>query len=248
MADFKTHIAFSSVLGIGYGATAYALFDVPIPTCVLAGGLCGVSGMLPDIDSGPGVPLRESMAFAAAVVPMMLIPRFPQLGMSSELIVLAGAGIYLMIRFVIAGQQPGVLVGPCLALYKLLSLIALARTLGVDEDHPVLPLFWIASHDSDRDEVASVVIPGKEGEPEGHVFPFPERHHRYQVGGLPLSPERWSTFVDEIGERLPPTEHREPLLRELKLLLSEEISLSAHFLRLCRFLLAAGESENHGEQ
>ena len=102
MANFKTHIAFSSVMGAGYGGAAYALFDVPIPTCILAGGLCSVSGMLPDIDSDPGTPLRESMAFAAAVVPMMLIPRFHQLNMSPEMIILAGAGIYLMIRFGLA--------------------------------------------------------------------------------------------------------------------------------------------------
>ena len=54
MAGFKTHITTSSVLGVAYGATARCLYDVPLPTCLLAGGLCGVSGMLPDLDSGPG--------------------------------------------------------------------------------------------------------------------------------------------------------------------------------------------------
>jgi hypothetical protein len=102
VASFKTHITFSSLLGVGYGAAAYTQFDVPWPTCLLAGGLCGVSGMLPDVDSNAGVPLRESMAFAAAVVPMMMIDRFQQFGMPPELIVLAGAGVYLLIRFGLA--------------------------------------------------------------------------------------------------------------------------------------------------
>ena len=102
MANFKTHITFSTLLGAGYGGAAYGLFDVPAATSVLAGGLCGVSGMLPDVDSNAGVPLRESMAFAAAVVPMMMIDRFQQFGMSPEWIVLAGSAIYLFIRFVIA--------------------------------------------------------------------------------------------------------------------------------------------------
>ena len=101
MADFKTHITFSSLLGAGYGTAAYMLYDVPLPSCILAGGLCGVSGMLPDLDSGAGKPLRESMAFAAAVVPMMMIDRFRQLRMPPEMMVLAGAGIYLFIRFVV---------------------------------------------------------------------------------------------------------------------------------------------------
>jgi hypothetical protein len=99
MAGFKTHITVSSLLGVGYGTAAYMMYDVPLPSCILAGGLCGISGMLPDLDSGPGVPLRESMAFAAAVVPMMLIHRFQALGMSPESIILAGAAAYLLIRF-----------------------------------------------------------------------------------------------------------------------------------------------------
>lgn len=102
MAGFKTHITVSSAIGAGYGGVAFVGFDVPLPTCILAGGLCGVAGMMPDLDSGSGRPLRESVAFAAAVVPMMMIGRFEDLGMSLESIVLAGAGIYLLIRFGLA--------------------------------------------------------------------------------------------------------------------------------------------------
>jgi hypothetical protein len=102
MAGFKTHITVSSVLGVGYGGAAFFAYGAPWPTCVLAGGLCGVSGMLPDIDSDSGTPLRESVAFAAAVVPMMLLYRFQQMNMSHEMIVLAGAAVYLLIRFGLA--------------------------------------------------------------------------------------------------------------------------------------------------
>jgi len=98
MANFKTHISTSTVLGIGY-AGAGVLSGVPIDTCLLAGGLCGVSGMLPDIDSDSGIPIRESMSFAAAVIPMMLVDRFEQLGMSFESMVLVGGCLYILIRF-----------------------------------------------------------------------------------------------------------------------------------------------------
>jgi hypothetical protein len=99
MAGFKTHITVSSVLGVGYGGAAYFIYGLPWPTCVLAGGLCSVSGMLPDIDSDSGTPLRESMAFAAAIVPMMALHHFQRVGMPHELIVLSAAAIYLLIRF-----------------------------------------------------------------------------------------------------------------------------------------------------
>lgn len=99
MADFKTHITASSLMGVGYGATACLGFGVPLPTCLLAGGLCSVSGMLPDMDSQSGVPVREGSAFAAAVVPMLMVDRFQQLGWTPEMMVLAGGGIYLAVRW-----------------------------------------------------------------------------------------------------------------------------------------------------
>lgn len=99
MAGFRTHITTSSLLGVAYGGAAWYFYVVPPSTAVLAAGLCGVSGMLPDLDSGPGVPLRESIAFAAAVVPMLMIHRFQHMGLSVESMVLVGAGVYLAIRF-----------------------------------------------------------------------------------------------------------------------------------------------------
>lgn len=99
MAGFKTHITTSTVLGIGLGTTASVVYGVPLPSCMLAAGLCSVGGMLPDIDSGPGVPLRESMAFAAAVVPMMMVNRFQAMLWSIDTIILVGGLMYLTIRF-----------------------------------------------------------------------------------------------------------------------------------------------------
>lgn len=102
MADFKTHLTASTVLGIGYGGVAYGMYHVSAPSCVLAAGLCGVSGMLPDIDSGPGRPLREITSFMAAVVPTMLFSRLLNFGLSQESIILVGAAVYVAIRFGLA--------------------------------------------------------------------------------------------------------------------------------------------------
>lgn len=102
MAGFKTHITVSSLMGVGYAGVASAYYHIPLETCVLAGGLCSVSGMLPDLDSDSGVPLRESMAFAAAVVPMLMLERFERLGLTPEAMVLAGGLVYLLIRFGLA--------------------------------------------------------------------------------------------------------------------------------------------------
>jgi hypothetical protein len=101
MAGFQTHIATSTLAGIGYGVWGYQS-GARIETCLLAGGLCSVSGMLPDLDSDSGRPVQEMSAFAAAVVPMLMLERFSTLGWSHEMMALAGAGIYGAIRFGVA--------------------------------------------------------------------------------------------------------------------------------------------------
>jgi len=99
MAGFKTHITTSTVLGLGYGVAGHYLWGFTPATCVLSAGLCSVAGMLPDVDSDSGVPLRESLAFGSAVIPMLMLNRFEQLGLSRESMVLVGAVLYLAIRF-----------------------------------------------------------------------------------------------------------------------------------------------------
>jgi membrane-bound metal-dependent hydrolase YbcI (DUF457 family) len=99
MPGFKTHITTSTVLGIGYAGAGYALLDAPIEACVLAGSLCSVAGMLPDLDSDTGVPIREAMAFTAAVVPMLMLDRFQHMGMSHEMIVGVSVLLYIVVRF-----------------------------------------------------------------------------------------------------------------------------------------------------
>ncbi|TWT86776.1 hypothetical protein Mal64_36060 [Pseudobythopirellula maris] len=101
MADFKTHVTFSSVCGCGFAAAGTAVgFD--LTTSLVAGGLCGVSGMLPDVDSDSGVPRREALGFAAAIVPMLMIDRFKQFDLGHDQMILVGAALYFGIRFLAA--------------------------------------------------------------------------------------------------------------------------------------------------
>ena len=96
---FRVHITGSSIVGVGYGAAAWYVGGLPPMTCALGAGLCSIAGMMPDLDSGPGIPLRESVAFAAAVVPLMLVNRLHETGIPTEALILLGAAAYLGIRF-----------------------------------------------------------------------------------------------------------------------------------------------------
>lgn len=99
MAGFKTHVTVSSLLGCGYAGVGFLHFHMPLDTSLLGGALCGFSGMLPDIDSDYGTPLRETMAFTAAVLPMLLLHRMHSLGFRPDEMALVGIGVYLFVRF-----------------------------------------------------------------------------------------------------------------------------------------------------
>lgn len=101
MAGFKTHITTSCLLGVGYTGTGIYL-GLPIEASLVAGGLCGIGGMLPDIDSDSGIPFRESMGFAAAIVPVLMLDRLREFGLNHEQMVLITGSLYLFVRFGIA--------------------------------------------------------------------------------------------------------------------------------------------------
>jgi hypothetical protein len=102
MAGFRMHVSTSTVLGCGYAGVLSLGYHVPVDTAIVAGAMCGFSGMLPDLDSDYGVPLREAMAFTAAVLPMMLVARFQSLALSHDAMALAAVAVYLSVRFVVA--------------------------------------------------------------------------------------------------------------------------------------------------
>lgn len=98
MAAFQQHVAVSAVLGGGY-TVALLTAGFEWSHSVLAGGLCALGGMLPDLDSDSGKPVKELFGLAAALVPMLELHRLERLAESPEGgIVLAGL-VYLTIRF-----------------------------------------------------------------------------------------------------------------------------------------------------
>ncbi|VTS02243.1 Membrane-bound metal-dependent hydrolase OS=Rhodopirellula maiorica SM1 GN=RMSM_02929 PE=4 SV=1: DUF457 [Gemmata massiliana] len=102
MAGFRTHITVSSALGIAYGGFAVQPVGFTTEAGVLAAGVTAVGGMLPDLDSDSGIPVREMFGLLAAVVPLMLIPRLMHAGVSREGILATLLFGYLFIRYFVA--------------------------------------------------------------------------------------------------------------------------------------------------
>jgi membrane-bound metal-dependent hydrolase YbcI (DUF457 family) len=103
MADFKTHITASTLLGAGYGAVAHYYFGIAPAHCFVAGALFSVAGMLPDLDSNSSIPQREMLSFVSVCIPMLMMSRFEEIGLTPEHMVFVAAVMYVVIRFGIGG-------------------------------------------------------------------------------------------------------------------------------------------------
>ena len=99
MADFKTHITTSTCLGVVYGLGGYYGFGLSATQCLVAGTLCSVGGMVPDLDSNSSIPQREMLCFVSVLVPMLMLRRLEALGMDREMMVFSAGVIYAFIRF-----------------------------------------------------------------------------------------------------------------------------------------------------
>jgi hypothetical protein len=98
MASFRGHLAFSASLGAVYGGLIGWQLGVDWATSALAAGLTCVGGMMPDLDSDSGIPVREMFGLASVCVPLLLLPRLLQHGLTPEQLTVILGGLYLFIR------------------------------------------------------------------------------------------------------------------------------------------------------
>jgi hypothetical protein len=66
---------------------------------ILGAGLTTIGGVLPDLDSDSGVPVRELFGLGAVAVPFLLLRRLINLDLTFEELVVVMAGIYLLVRY-----------------------------------------------------------------------------------------------------------------------------------------------------
>jgi hypothetical protein len=100
MASYRGHLALSTALGAGYGAVGLFVLQYDWGVAALAGGLTAAGGLMPDLDSDSGVPVREMFGLAAAFAPFLLYHRLQTDGrLTPEQIIVVLAGAYLLIRY-----------------------------------------------------------------------------------------------------------------------------------------------------
>jgi bacillithiol biosynthesis cysteine-adding enzyme BshC len=131
---------------------------------------------------------------------------------------------------VVGGQQPGILTGPLYSVYKVMTLLQLAKReeqrLGV----PVIPVFWIAGEDHDWDEVNHIHVPDGEWSIRKQRITNLVTGKR-SISHIEIRREEWTDFVSRFMASHPSSEYAETIERELMELLEEGSSLSELFAR-----------------
>ncbi len=99
MASFYGHFGTATCLAAAYGAAGawYGHYDWGV--VLLAAGLTAAGGMMPDLDSDSGLPIRELFSLAGAIFPLFLVPRLRHSGLNLEQTLCVLIGSYLFIRY-----------------------------------------------------------------------------------------------------------------------------------------------------
>src|SRR5262245_13297591 len=66
------------------------------------------------------------------------------------------------VRSIVTGQQPGVLGGPLMSLYKAATAVAIAREIEKRHGRPCVPIFWLGTDDDDFAEVRDLSVLGSD--------------------------------------------------------------------------------------
>ena len=100
MADFRRHVTCSSTTGVVVGGVAF-LCGVPPATCLVSAGLCGLAGMLPDIDSDSSRSFKTCLHIAAVIGAMLTIQGGRMLRVDPDWVIFAAACVFFFILYTV---------------------------------------------------------------------------------------------------------------------------------------------------
>ncbi|MGP3560842.1 bacillithiol biosynthesis cysteine-adding enzyme BshC [Geobacillus sp. BK01] len=137
---------------------------------------------------------------------------------------------------IVGGQQAGLLTGPLYTIYKIITIIQLAkeqeRKLGV----PVVPLFWIAGEDHDIAEVDHVYVV-EDGEVKKAAYPH-RLNEKRMATDVPLDRELAGAWVERVVKTYGETDITNELLSFLTACLDDSRTFVDFFAAIVLRLFA----------
>lgn len=97
---------------------------------------------------------------------------------------------------VIGGQQAGLLTGPLYTIYKIISIIVLAKQQEQQLGVPVVPMFWMASEDHDIAEMNYVHI-AEHGKVKKYVYP-PLAKEKRMAAHIHIDADALKHWIDDV--------------------------------------------------
>ena len=102
MASYQGHLSFSAVLGAAYGSAGAWSLGLDWGPVFLGAGMTALGGLLPDLDSDSGVPVRELFGLTAAAGAVILFQPLRHNGLPLEQALVFIALAYFLVRYVLA--------------------------------------------------------------------------------------------------------------------------------------------------
>ncbi len=99
MAGYREHISVSGILGVAYACAAMFMFGYSLVQSAIAAVLTWIAGMLPDLDSESGKPIRELFGVTAALAPLLIIQHVHAMGVNGDRAMLFALITYGVVRY-----------------------------------------------------------------------------------------------------------------------------------------------------
>lgn len=99
MAGYREHVTVSGILGVAYAGAAMFMFGYTLVQASIAAVLTWVAGMLPDLDSESGKPIRELFGLIAALAPLLLMQHVYAMGVQGDRVMLFSLLTYGLVRY-----------------------------------------------------------------------------------------------------------------------------------------------------
>lgn len=131
---------------------------------------------------------------------------------------------------VVGGQQAGLLTGPMLTIYKVMTIILDAKRKSEQLGVSVVPVFWIAGEDHDFDEVNHVYTDGIKGMVK-HSYTV-KGFQKPMISQMDLDQNELEKWVDKVFAGFGETKFTASLLIEVKEVLRQSRTISDFFARL----------------
>lgn len=102
MGNYRQHLTLSTATGAVFAGFSWWPCGFPATTCLVAGGLCSLGGLLPDIDSDTSRSFRDYMWMTGSIASTLVANRLYTMEIDAEMTIFIGVSIFMGIRYGLA--------------------------------------------------------------------------------------------------------------------------------------------------